>query len=87
MAKLNTIRVLIALAATHDWKLYQCGVKNAFLRGELKEEVYMSPPPSYVLSKNSSDVCHIKKSLYELKQSPRAWFGKFSKTMLSTGYF
>ena len=47
----------------------------------------MSPPPGYILSKNSSDVCHTKKSLYGLKQSPRAWFGKFSKTMLSPGYF
>ena len=47
----------------------------------------MSPPPGYVLSNNSSDVCHLKKSLYGLKQSPRAWFGKFSKTMLSAGYF
>ena len=87
VAKLNTIRVLIALAAIYDWKLYQYDVKNAFLHGELKEEVYMSPPPGYVLSKNSKDVCHLKKSLYGLKQSPRAWFGKFSKTMLSVGYF
>ena len=47
----------------------------------------MSPPLGYVLSKNSRDVCHLKKSLYGLKQSPRAWFGKFSKTMLSVGYF
>ena len=71
VAKLNSIRVLIALTATHDWKLYQYDVKNAFLHGELKE-LYMSPAPSYVLSKNSSDVCHIKKSLYGIKQSPRA---------------
>ena len=47
----------------------------------------MSTPPGYVLSNNPSDVCHLKKSLYGLKQSPRAWFGKFSKTMLSAGYF
>ena len=80
VGKLNTIQVLIALGATHDWKLYQYDVKNAFLHGELNEEVYMSPPPGYVLSKNSCDVCHMKKSLYGLKQSPKAWFGKFSKT-------
>ena len=87
VAKLNTIRVLIAIAATYQWELYQYDVKNVFLHGELEEEVYMSPPPGYVLSNNPSDVCHLKKSLYGLKQSPRAWFGKFSKTMLSAGYF
>ena len=85
-AKLNTIRVLITFAVTYDWKLYQYDMKNAFLHGELKER-NMSPPPGYVLRKNSSDVFHIKKSLYGLKQSPRAWFGKFTKTMLSAGYF
>ena len=87
VAKLNTIRVLVAIAATYRWELYQYDVKNAFLHGELEEEVYMSPPPGYVLSNNPSDVCHLKKSLYGLKQSPRAWFGKFSKTMLLAGYF
>ncbi|XP_078427688.1 DENN (AEX-3) domain-containing protein isoform X1 [Wolffia australiana] len=87
VAKLNTIRVLIALAALFDWKLYQYDVKNAFLHGELEEEVYMSPPPGYSLGTNLGDVCHLKKSLYGLKQSPCAWFGKFSKTMLSAGFF
>ena len=87
VAKLNTIQILIALAALSDWKLFQFDVKNAFLHGELEEEVYMAPPLGYFLKKNNtSDVCHLRKSIYGLKQSPRAWFRKFSKTMLSTGY-
>ena len=87
VAKLNTIRILIALAALFDWKLFQFDVKNAFLHGELEEEVYMAPPPGYFLkTNNNGDVCHLRKSIYGLKQSPRAWFGKFSKTMLSAGY-
>ena len=87
VAKLNTIRILIALAALFDWKLFQFDVKNAFLHGELEEEVYMAPSPGYFLkTNNNGDVCHLRKSIYGLKQSPRAWFGKFSKTMLSAGY-
>ena len=46
----------------------------------------MAPPPKYPLRKNTGYVCHLRKSIYGLKQSPRAWFGKFSKTMLSAGY-
>ena len=67
MAKLNTIRVLIALAAMYDWKLYQFDVKNAFLHEELEEEVYMSLPPGYSLSKNTKGVCYLRKSIYGLK--------------------
>ena len=87
VAKLNTIRILMALAALFDWKLFQFDVKNAFLHGELEEEVYMAPPPGYLLeTNNTGDVCHLRKSIYGLKQSPRAWFGKFFKTMLSARY-
>ena len=68
-----------------EWKLFQFNVKHAFLHGELEEEVNMSPPPRYSLRKNTGDVCHLRKSIYGLKQTPRAWFEKFSKTMLSAG--
>ena len=86
VAKLNTVRLLIALAAMYQWDLSQFDVKNTFLHGELEEDVYMATPPSYQLHENSLHVCHLKKSLYGLKQSPRAWFEKFSSTMLAAGY-
>ena len=86
VAKLNTVRLLIALAAMYQWELSQFDVKNAFLHGELEEDVYMAIPPGYKLHENPSHVCHLKKSLYGLKQSPRAWFGKFSSTLLAAGY-
>ena len=62
-------------------------MKNAFLHGELSEEVYMDLPPGcMVLEKQCQKVCKLKKSLYGLKQSPRAWFGRFTKSMRAFGY-
>ncbi|RVW94373.1 Retrovirus-related Pol polyprotein from transposon RE1 [Vitis vinifera] len=62
-------------------------VKNAFLHGELSEEVYMDLPPGCMVSeKQCQKVCKLKKSLYGLKQSPRAWFGRFTKSMRAFGY-
>ena len=59
-------------------------VKNAFLNGELNEEVYMQPPPD--LSVDSNKVCHLRRALYGLKQAPRVWFAKFSSTIFRLGY-
>ncbi|CAL8134773.1 unnamed protein product [Prunus armeniaca] len=74
MAKINTIRVLTSLAVNLDWTLRQFDVKNAYLHGELEEEVYMSLPPWYSVSGDTGNVYRLKKALYELKQSPRTWF-------------
>lgn len=82
VAKLNTIRVLFSLAATRDWPLHQLDVKNAFMNGDFEEEVYMDIPPGFENSSNQDKVCRLKKSLYGLKQSPRAWFGKFTKSII-----
>ena len=59
-------------------------VKNAFLNGDLSEEVYMQPPPG--LSVESNKVCHLRRALYGLKQAPQAWFAKFSSTISRLGY-
>lgn len=85
MAKLNTVRVLLSVAANLDWSLNQLDVKNAFLNGDLEEEVYMEPPPGFT-EKFGSKVCRLKRSLYGLKQSPRAWFERFAKFVKSQGY-
>ncbi|PNX83829.1 beta-galactosidase [Trifolium pratense] len=87
VAKINTVRVLLSLAANFDWPLQQFDVKNAFLHGELLEEVYMDLPPGCNKSeRHAQKVCKLKKSLYGLKQSPRAWFGRFTKSMIAFGY-
>jgi hypothetical protein len=70
VAKLNTFRVLLSLAANLDWPLHQLDVKNAFLHGELKEEVYMEVPPSYTTPSKTEMVCKLQRALYGLKQSP-----------------
>ena len=66
VAKMNTIRVLISLAANLNWSLRQFDVKNTFLNGTI-DEVYMDPPPGI---KCTDRVCKIKKTLYGLKKSP-----------------
>ncbi|AXQ73399.1 hypothetical protein AWY89_10645 [Pasteurella multocida subsp. multocida] len=59
------MRVLLSLATHFDWPLYQLDVKNAFLNGDLHEEVFMEPPPGYDVGKK---VCKLRKALYGLKQ-------------------
>ncbi|RVW78330.1 Retrovirus-related Pol polyprotein from transposon RE1 [Vitis vinifera] len=87
IAKINTVRVLLSLAANLDWPLQQFDVKNVFLHSELSEEVYMDRPPGCMVSeKQCQKMCKLNKSLYGLKQSLRAWFGRFTKSMRTFGY-
>ncbi|KAJ0480224.1 putative RNA-directed DNA polymerase [Helianthus annuus] len=86
VAKIDTIRVLFSVAANEGWPLHQFDVKNAFLHGELKEEVYMEAPPGFTGNFKTKEVCRLKKTLYGLKQSPRAWFGRFTLAMKGYGF-
>ena len=86
VAKLNTVRVLLSLAANLDWSLHQLDVKNAFLNGDLEEEVYMDIPAGLETTSNFNKVCRLRKSLYGLKQSPRACFERFTKVVKGYGF-
>ena len=86
VAKMNTVRVILSLAANYNWNLQQFDVKNAFLHGEREEEIYMDVPPGYREDMTANAVCRLKKALYGLKQSPRAWFGRFTKVMVGLGF-
>ncbi|KAH9698654.1 retrovirus-related pol polyprotein from transposon RE1 [Citrus sinensis] len=85
VAKLNTVRVLLSMAVNLDWPLQQLVVKNAFLNDDLVEEVYMDSPPGFE-GKFQYRICKLKKSLYGLKQSPRAWFENFTRSVKGQGY-
>ena len=89
VAKMNTVHLLLALVAHRGWILQQYDVKNTFVHGDLTEEIYMTLPPGYfflVPSTPASVVCRLRKSLYGLKQSPRAWFARFTTAMRNCGY-
>nr|ABA95374.1 retrotransposon protein, putative, Ty1-copia subclass [Oryza sativa Japonica Group] len=86
VARLTTIRVLLALAASHGLLVHQMDVKTAFLNGELEEEIYMDQPDGYVLEGQEGMVCKLLKSLYGLKQAPKQWHEKFDTTLTSAGF-
>ena len=86
VAKLDTIRVLFSIAANLDWPLHQFNVKNVFLHGELQEEVYMEAPPRFTSKFSQNEGCRLRKAMYGLIQSPRAWFGRFTSAMRRFGY-
>ena len=86
LLKFLLVRILISLAANLDWPLFQLDVKNAFLHGDLHEEVYMEQPPGFVAQgEYQGCIYKLKKALYGLKQSPCAWLGKFSAAILEFG--
>nr|XP_009784678.1 PREDICTED: uncharacterized protein LOC104233069 [Nicotiana sylvestris] len=86
VAKVASICLFLPMAVVRHWPLYQLDIKNAFLHGDLDEEVYMKQPPNFVAQGEFSGcVCRLCRSLYGLKQSPRAWFGKFSTIIQEFG--
>lgn len=85
VAKLPTVRVLMALAATKGWPLHQLDINNAFLHGYIDEEVYILPPEGYA-NCPPSKVCKLKRSLYGLKQASRQWNTEFTKFLIQLGF-
>jgi hypothetical protein len=74
VARLESIRILLAYAAHHSFKLFQMDVKSAFLNGPIKEEVYVEQPPGFEDDRYPNHVYKLSKALYGLKQAPRAWY-------------
>jgi hypothetical protein len=66
------------------WSISQLDVKNAFFNGELREDVYMRPSLGYFVPEGM--VCHIRRSLYSLKKTPRACFQRFASVVTAAGF-
>ena len=86
VARMATVRAVIAMAAAKGWSLHQMDVKNAFLHGDLQEEVYMMQPEGYQDDAQPHLVCRLRKALYGLKQAPRAWSDKIGQYLVTIGF-
>jgi hypothetical protein len=86
VARLDTVRTLLAIAAQHKWKVYQMDVKSAFLNGFLEEEVYVNQPPRFEIQEHPAKVYWLKKALYGLKQAPRAWYNRIDTYLIKIGF-
>ena len=84
VAKMDSIRLVLAIAASKGWQVHHMDVKSTFLHGELQEEIYMQQLEGF--QEDHLFVCRLKKSLYGLKQAPRAWYAKMDAFLLSIGF-
>lgn len=86
VARMESIRMLLAVAAQEGWYVHHMDVKSAFLNGELKEEVYVQQPPGFIAAGQESKVLRLKKALYGLRQAPRAWNVKLDGSLQDMGF-
>ncbi|KAJ9557882.1 hypothetical protein OSB04_012496 [Centaurea solstitialis] len=86
VVKPATIQTVLSLAISQAWPIHQLDVKNAFLHRNLHEIVFMHHRPGFVDARFPSHVCRLRKSLYGLKQVPRAWYNRFATFITSHGF-
>nr|GEX45175.1 hypothetical protein [Tanacetum cinerariifolium] len=86
VARLEAIRIFLVYVAHKNMVVYQMDVKNAFLNGNLREEVYVSQPDEFVDQDNPNYVYKLKKALYGLKQAPRVWYDMLSSFLISKDF-
>ena len=86
VARLESIRILIAFATHHNFKLYEMDVKSAFLNGPIQELVFVEQPPGFADLNKPNHVYKLHKALYGLKQAPRAWYECLKDFLLKNGF-
>src|ERR1700731_4812939 len=85
-AKIGSIRVLLALAAQHNWEIDQIDIVSAYLNADLKDEVYMEAPSGVLDDGEQGKVCRLQKGLYGLKQAGRRWYERMARTFTHLGF-
>jgi hypothetical protein len=86
VARLESVRLLLAYATGQGWLIHHMDVKSAFLNGELQEVVYVVQPPGFVVAGEKTKVLRLSKALYGLRQAPRAWYAKLDTVLLALGF-
>jgi hypothetical protein len=86
VARFESLRLLLALAALEDWEIHQLDVKSVFLNGVLEEEIYMEQPQGFILAGQETKVCHLRKAIYGLKQASRVWNLQFHAVLTELGF-
>ncbi|RVW60650.1 Copia protein [Vitis vinifera] len=87
VARLDTIRMLLALPTQKGWKIYRLDVKSAFLNGYLEEEIFVEQPEEFAVKGKEDKVYQLKKALYGLKQAPRAWYNRINAHLLGSNQY
>ena len=86
IARMDTIKALLAIVAQNQCPVYQMDVKSSFLNGILEEEFYVDQPPGYTIKGHEEKVYKMKKALYGLKQAPRAWYSRIDSYLINNGF-
>ena len=86
VARLDTIRLLFALAAQNGWAIHQMDVKSAFLNGYLEEEIFVQQQEDFIVQGQEEMVHRLNKALYGLKQAPRSWYSRIDAHLVNLGF-
>ena len=86
VARMKSIRILIAIAAQEEWELHHLDVKTAFLNREIKEDIYISQLEGFEIKGKEDHILKLRKALYRLKQAPRAWNSKLNEVLIQKGF-
>ena len=86
VARLDTIKTLLALVAQNGWNIHHMDIKSTFLNGYLEEEIFVEKPEGFIVKGMEKKVYFLKKALYGLKQAPRGWFSRIDSHLLGLGF-